>query len=399
MKILLSGGWGYGNIGDDAILLASLELLHSKYPSATIIITSHNPEYTCKVVNNKYKVIDSVHKQIFQVRAYKFLKVKGHVVNTAILPQIVQRLYARVTRNLRQNDTVRVLSKYIKKHSFVDLRKPFKDTDLFVMSGGGYFNSWEDSLISRIIELELAQSCRVKSVIIGQTLGPFTIPQAKTRLMCALKSAHSIYVRDIESQKDLISMGIESRLAPDLALSQNPILNEVKTNTLAIVPAEIPVVSREAFVEGIAHIINEHQLSATVVVTRLYIQDIEIAKRIAKKLNKKCREKSVKLVIPEVYSDIENALMQSKYVISRNLHGLILAWRSGAKCLCLNDERKFVAFMNQIGHPEYIIDINNLDSKVLCCKFDSLTHLIEDNSKREELQQEVISTFLHTISQ
>lgn len=398
MNILLSGGWGYGNIGDDAILMASLDLLKQQYSNATITITSHNPEYTQKVVGNAFEVIPSVHRQLFQDRAFVFLKVRGYVPNVAALPQIIQRIYGRITRNQRVEGTMSIVDSYLKQYGFEGLKKQYQNADLFVMSGGGYFNSWEDSMISRIIELELAQLCKVKSVIIGQTLGPFTIPQAKDRLKNALNSAYGIYVRDIESKKELMAMGIESVLAPDLALSQNPMLNETKQNTLAIVPAEIPVATRDAFVEGVARIINEYHLTATVVVTRLYIQDIEVAKRIAKKLQDCCGERDVSLVIPDVYSDIENVLMRSKYVISRNLHGLILAWRSGAKCICLNDERKFVTFMSQIGHPENILDANNLSSCDLYNSFEILSHQMDDNTKRESLKQEVVSTVLYTLS-
>lgn len=107
-NILLSGGWGYGNIGDDAILMASLQLLQKRYHEATITITSYNPEYTRKVVSDGYEVIPSVHRTIFQERAFCFLKVKGYVPNIARLPYFLQRVYARLTCNQKVEETIRL---------------------------------------------------------------------------------------------------------------------------------------------------------------------------------------------------------------------------------------------------------------------------------------------------
>ena len=40
-NIILSGGWGYGNLGDDAILLSSVRLLRDKFPNARINILTY----------------------------------------------------------------------------------------------------------------------------------------------------------------------------------------------------------------------------------------------------------------------------------------------------------------------------------------------------------------------
>ena len=35
-KIILSGGWSYGNLGDEAILISSINLIHQKYRHRTV---------------------------------------------------------------------------------------------------------------------------------------------------------------------------------------------------------------------------------------------------------------------------------------------------------------------------------------------------------------------------
>lgn len=401
MNILLSGGWGYGNIGDDAILIASLSLLKKQYPDAQITITSYNPEYTREIVGNKYEILPSVHRKIFGKRAFRFLCVQGYVLNTERMPYYFQRLYNYVIRKIKAlcYKNKDVLKSAIAKLDWTELQRPFFNADIFIMSGGGYFNNWQESMVSRIIELELAEKSKVKSFICGQTIGPFdTTPEWNERLVHALKTVSRISVRDVASQKDLKNWNIHALLAPDLALSQNPMLREEKGQTIAIVPAELPRQSRNIFIKGMSDFIRKKDLRASVIVTRLYIADIECAKQIYAGIQKLCGKEKIKLVIPRVYCDIEQPLMRSKYVVSRNLHGLILAWRSGAKCLCMNNERKFVTFMQQIECPENVIDIKDMTFELLCRKLENM--YLQDLSYDNQyiLCKDVVSKFQQLIN-
>jgi polysaccharide pyruvyl transferase WcaK-like protein len=45
-NILISGYYGFGNIGDEAILSAMIEQIKSKIPDCNIIVTSYNIEET-----------------------------------------------------------------------------------------------------------------------------------------------------------------------------------------------------------------------------------------------------------------------------------------------------------------------------------------------------------------
>lgn len=398
MNILLSGGWGYGNIGDDAILVASLSLLHQQFPNAPITITSYNPEYTRKVVGDKYEILPSVHRQIFGERVFKFLRVNGYVWNTERMPYICQRLYNYVTHKIKDasKKDIQINSSEL---DWAELQRPFMNANMFIMSGGGYFNNWPDSMMSRIIELELAEKNQVKSYICGQTIGPFAIShEQEERLVDALKTASGICVRDAASQWDLRNWNIHAQLAPDLALSQNPMLGEEKEQRIAIVPAELPRQIRNTFIKGMGDIILRKKLQASVIVTRLYIADIECAKQICRSLQQLCGKERIRLVIPEVYTDIEKELMHSRYVVSRNLHGLILAWRSGAKCLCLNNERKFITFMQQAGHPENVLDIQNMTAASLYEKFESVYSQDSSYDRQQILCKEVCYSFKQLVT-
>lgn len=393
MKILLSGGWGYGNIGDDAILLASISLIKERYPHAHISITSYNPDYTRKVIGGRYIVYPSVHRKVFGDSAYKFLRVEGYVFNDVSYPFWIRRILGRIRRLCPQKDIQQRVNRFFANKGHEPFADEFQGIDIFIMTGGGYFNSWEESTISRILELEACKMYNVKSVICGQTLGPFNIAEdLYARLKKSLSAVSSIYVRDIESLQDLKMMNFTGILAPDIALCQAITPNEEKQK-LVIVPAEFPRKSMGNFIDTLSRFINDNALSSSIVVTRKYIADIACAKEFYKELRKKCNMVDVKLIIPEVFADIDKELAACKYVISRNLHGLILAWRSGARCLCLNNERKFLSFMNQIGDPDSIIDPLTITQSDLTNHLERLKQQKVNNSARLTLANEVRSAF------
>ena len=68
MKIVLSGGWGYGNLGDDAILLATLKNIYLVHPNAEICILSTNMHETYFNIKEQFpnvNVQDSFHTMLF----------------------------------------------------------------------------------------------------------------------------------------------------------------------------------------------------------------------------------------------------------------------------------------------------------------------------------------------
>ena len=70
MHILISGGWGYRNLGDDAILVSSINLIQNCYPEAQISVLSYSKEETEKILNNSIPVYSSIdyrlHTGIFE---------------------------------------------------------------------------------------------------------------------------------------------------------------------------------------------------------------------------------------------------------------------------------------------------------------------------------------------
>lgn len=393
MRILLSGGWGYGNLGDDAILLASIELIKKKIPNAEITVMSYSPQDTTSLISG-IKVIPSIHRIVYGNRAYKQLRTYKHTLNIeaySLLWKIIS-LIKRIIRYKSNYKCKSILDKFTKGDAFESLKNIFSQYDIFIMSGGGYFNEWEDSFNSRILELELSKQCH-SSFIVGQTLGPFS--KAKQDILKQhLNEIKRIYVRDTASLNELNRLGYNAILIPDLALSYIPQQYRL-IDKIAIIPAEIPQYKRDEFIQAIYSICKTMKLPIQIAITRLYNGDINCAKDLFNRM-KKIGIENVTLHIPANYIEVVQTISHSKYVISRNLHGLIIGWREGAKCICLHKERKFISFMAQISASDCIVDMDgNIEMQLLKC-FDKLNSL--DTCKHYEIHKSLVTQIANNIS-
>lgn len=393
MRILLSGGWGYGNLGDDAILLASIELIKKKIPNAEITVMSYSPQDTTSLISG-IKVIPSIHRIVYGNRAYKQLRTYKHTLNIeaySLLWRIIS-LIKRIIRYKSNYKSKSILDKFIRGDAFESLKNKFSQYDIFIMSGGGYFNEWEDSFNSRILELELSKQCH-SSFIVGQTLGPFS--KAKQEILKQrLNEIKRIYVRDTASLNELNRLGYNAILIPDLALSYIPQQYGL-IDKITIIPAEIPQYKRDEFIQAIYGICKITKLPIQIGITRLYNGDINCAKDLFNRM-KKIGIENVTLHIPANYIEVVQMISHSKYVISRNLHGLIIGWREGAKCICLHKERKFISFMAQISASDCIVDIDgDIAMQLLKC-FDKLNSL--DTCKQYEIHKSLVMQIVNNIS-
>ncbi|MDR1544256.1 MAG: polysaccharide pyruvyl transferase family protein [Prevotellaceae bacterium] len=390
-KILLSGGWGYGNLGDDAILIASISLIREQFPNAEIIVFSYDTDYTKSIIPD-FEVKLSVHREIYGKIAFKQLNTYKKVFNIYLLPNILRRIYFKLFgRGFLDNDTncEQAFSETQQKIS-KQCESLFERADIFIMSGGGYFNNWVESFISRCHELRLAKKYNVPAYIMGQTLDKFSsdkIPLAQKML----SSVSGIYLRDSQSFSFLQSMGINSFVGPDLALGF-PTYGKALDKNIVFIPAEVPKTSKIILLRSVSDIAKKYSLAVKVCITRLYCADIIDACYFAKNLKKL----GVKVIfkIPLDYNDMISDITNSQYLISSNLHGLILGYISGSKILCLNKGWKFEAFMHQCNRDAFLLPLQDVSYKDIHEKIDSLINDTKSNGdKISELSNIVHTSF------
>ena len=220
MRVIVSGGWSYGNIGDEAIATASIFLLKSFFPDSELIFTSYSPEnfQICHSISAR----KSVHKLLEDANCTES--------------------YEEVIKNPNQYGL----------SAFTDM---LESGSVFIMSGGGYFIESSKSLqfLSRLVEIELAKRAGCKVVLMGQSIGPVFTQADRKRVKHALDNCTRIYVRDQSTLNYLKSLNDSANIqfAPDLAVVLPDVIDERKLlmpgerkNTISIMPAHYSLYQR-----------------------------------------------------------------------------------------------------------------------------------------------------------
>lgn len=174
MKFYLTGGWGYGNKGDNAIFEATRQSLSDEFPGHELIVSSFSPQETLE--QHGIKALPSVHTLMSKKAPLGLLRWAGVMM-------------WKLTR-LRL-----FLSPALKRHLVA-----MESADVVIMAGGGYFNdAWLDMLVTRYLEIDLAHYSGKPMVMLGQTIGPFGRSWMTGTLTKYLAKVTKIVPRDEQS--------------------------------------------------------------------------------------------------------------------------------------------------------------------------------------------------------
>jgi len=183
IKVFLTGGWGYGNRGDNAILAGTLAAIDSLDASVDLVMTS----FSAKELKTKHGMdsLPSVHALLSFRKPWNWFRWPAvylwRKTGLLLLPSLRRQL------------------------------SEMRSADLIVFGGGGYFNdTWKDAFPSRIVELELARESQTPYVILGQTIGPFSDKSATQILPNVLKPCAMVAYRDRQSADILKLAGLQS---------------------------------------------------------------------------------------------------------------------------------------------------------------------------------------------
>lgn len=96
-KIILSGGWGYGNLGDDAILLSSYNLIKNRFPNSDIIILSYNTRESSIVIPEGEHIAfyDSLHTSVYG------FKPRVMAFGEGLLPELWKPIKSRYNKKVK----------------------------------------------------------------------------------------------------------------------------------------------------------------------------------------------------------------------------------------------------------------------------------------------------------
>lgn len=170
-KILISGYYGFNNIGDESILRAVIDSLRERINDIEITVLSQNPEYTAQ----KYGV------------------------------------------------------KSVNRKSMHDIVKAVKNCDLLISGGGSLLQdvTSRKSIIYYLMIMWLARLFGKRFFIYSQGIGPIITKLNRKLTAATLKKASGIVVRDEASKELLIEVGIKSE---DIYVTADPVLRVKKAD-------------------------------------------------------------------------------------------------------------------------------------------------------------------------
>lgn len=181
LRVYMTGGWGYGNRGDDAILVGMLAGLSGFDGEVEYGLTSFFPEETTRL--HGLPSTPSVHRMMNRKRPLSLARLAAYHLwrrGLAPMPGFLRRHLAEMS-----------------------------ESDVIVFGGGGYLNeAWKDAFPARLAELELARRSDTPYLIIGQTFGPFADQTVREKLSEVLANAERITYRDRSSARVLALAGV-----------------------------------------------------------------------------------------------------------------------------------------------------------------------------------------------
>ncbi len=345
-RLVVSGGWSYGNLGDDAIFEATATLLRRTLPEAKVVWPVYDVPLAAEAgLVSEASLCPSVHRLADRSWAFWMLQTVGRSVGYILWPAFPRRLYERLLRKRQIRRAAR------RDAALPDTSDVFRGADAYIMSGGGYFNMWPTMFDAKIRELELAHANGCRVILVGQSLGPFTDEQ-KAVLKRALRQDDVICVRDGESVAELKALGFAADLAPDLALAL-PKDVPIDKSLVTVVPGGFGCDER-LLADQLAAFVRrtDGAYRLRVVQTCALWPDVRVVRDLRRLLS--ARGVACEFALPKTYAELLAAVEGSAWVVSRRMHGMVVGWRSGSSVFALTTSRKIVGFLSAVGQSENI---------------------------------------------
>ncbi|MBW6512549.1 MAG: polysaccharide pyruvyl transferase family protein [Desulfuromonadaceae bacterium] len=204
LRVLIAGGYGYGNVGDEAQLAANLQHWRRLKPNCQLTVLTPDLAYTQKA-HDGVRVELAPRKSLFGWRGRQYC---GHDKNFKLCYFPIAVLCLINATLVRAG-----LPTFFLTAAQARLLDELSHSDVLFLSGGGYLTGmtltrlWDNMLLIR-----LAHIFGVPTILSGQTVGVFNDRISRFLAHWGLKKAESIYLRDpIESPAALAAIGIPAQ--------------------------------------------------------------------------------------------------------------------------------------------------------------------------------------------
>jgi polysaccharide pyruvyl transferase WcaK-like protein len=201
LKVLIAGGYGYDNVGDEAQLSANLQHWQRLSPGCRLTVLTPNLEFTHDM-HGPIRVELAPRKSLFGLRGSEYFGSEKRFKRLYPLVAVACLFNACM---VRAGYPVFGLTS-----AQARLLNELNDSDVLFLSGGGYLTGmtltrlWDNMLLIR-----LAHALGVPTILSGQTIGVFKSPINRILAHWGLKKAELIYLRDpVDSAKDLAALNL-----------------------------------------------------------------------------------------------------------------------------------------------------------------------------------------------
>lgn len=319
-RILISGWYGFGNVGDEAILQALIDEFQKDYDNPTITALSYRPAYTRKVQR-----VEAAHQVPFTVISWLSWLVKFRWLRTIWF---------------------------------------FLQCDVFVMGGGGFLSDWDPAVPKGWLkQFRLARLLGKRTLLYGIGAGPFRTPAARKTVAYYLNNyVEKITVRDHASYKCLVGDCKVNAGLVDIKVDPVAKMNVAPYRESGVAQTHIGVIYTkyfdrpifgeaqsqwpvlfDCFVEQIRTIQEKN------IPVKLIFFQSEIERDLADALKTTCE---VETVYPRDYKEAIREMSSCKGIISFRLHGNILAYAMDVPFLPIIYHHKGLGFLEMTNLSE-----------------------------------------------
>lgn len=304
-KIVISGYYGFGNAGDEAMLAAILEAILEVIPDADITVISGNPQQTA------------------------------------------------------EKHGVKALGRF----SGMKIFKAISQSDLVISGGGSLLQdvTSKRSLYYYLSIIKLATFLHKKVMLYAQGIGPLQRKQAQKAVGSVLNNATLITVRDEKSKQELERLGVnnpEIIVTADAVLSMHPVDPSIgkrllKDYPISGVKPRIGVSVRNwkdhtAYRQELANALDQLQKDENAEIVFIPMQapdDVKEAREIAKLMSGNA------YVLDQVYTTTELLALTGcmDLVLGVRLHALVFASLMGKPVVGISYDPKITNFLQMIG--------------------------------------------------
>ncbi len=323
-RIVISGYYGFDNIGDEAVLCTIISSLREYIPNVSITILSNNPEKT---------------KKTYGVQA-------------------------------------------INRWHFGEICKSIKACDLFISGGGSLL---QDITSIKTIPyylgiVKIALHYKKKVIFYSQGVGPVNKSINKWLIKKIVNKVNHVFVRDSSSKELLINLGVKAPITvaadPVLGISiDKSLVDSIKTSfeekkTVGICLR--PWHNKDQIIDSLLpHLKQLIEKGYNLYLLPMYYeQDLNIAQEIYSQLGDNTKLINKKLTIEETLAYTASF----DFLIGMRLHSLIMATVAATPVVALSYDPKVKAFADEM-QMQYCIDVNEISKDNIG---EALTNLIEN---------------------